>query len=128
MKTSDDIESYLIRMDQAFETIGENMWLLKEGDLSSGIVLKIAGPLIIFRCKVMDLPKLNREELYHTLLELNATQLVHGSYAIESSSVTLCDALQLENLDYNEFQASVDDLTMALAKHYPLLAKYRPAA
>ena len=128
MKTSDDIESYLIRMDQPFETIGENMWLLKEGDLSSGIVLKIAGPLLIFRCKVMSLPGQQREACYRTLLELNASQMCHGAYAIEGDSVILVDALQLENLDFNEFQASVDDMTMALANHYPVLAKYRAAA
>jgi hypothetical protein len=128
MKTSEDIESYLIRMDQPFETIGDNMWLLKEGDQASGVVLKIAGPLLIFRCKVMQIPDEHKEPLFKTLLELNASQLVHGAYALESDSVLLVGALQLENLDFNEFESLVDDITMAMANHYTLLAKYRAAA
>jgi hypothetical protein len=128
MKSAEDIESYLIRMDQPFETIGENMWLLKEGDQPTGLVLKIAGPLLIFRCKVMEIPKSHNEELYRTLLELNGTQMVHGAYAIEGDSVLLVGALQLENLDFNEFESLVDDITMAMANHYTLLAKYRAAA
>ena len=38
------------------------------------------------------------------------------------------DALQLENLDFNEFQAVIDDFAMAVSKHYPVLSKFRVAA
>jgi hypothetical protein len=30
----------------------------------------------------------------------------------------------MENLDFNELQAVLDDMTMAIAKHYPYLSKY----
>ena len=36
--------------------------------------------------------------------------------------------LQLENLDYNEFAATVDDITLAVASHHGRLAKFREAA
>jgi hypothetical protein len=35
------------------------------------------------------------------------------------------DSLQSENLDFNEFQASVEALSMAISTHYPILKGYR---
>ena len=34
-------------------------------------------------------------------------------------------SLELENLDFNEFQASVDSIQLALASHLESLAPYR---
>ena len=44
------------------------------------------------------------------LLEFNARDLVHGSYGIEGDHVVLTDALELTDLDFSEFEASVDSL------------------
>jgi hypothetical protein len=90
----------------------------------------MAGPVLAFRLKVMDLPTTvsSREELFRTLLALNTTEMVHGAYGLEKDSVVLVHALELENLDFNEFSAVVDDLTLAVTKHYPTLSKFRPAA
>ena len=84
--------------------------------------------MLVFRVKVMDIPRHHREELFRTLLELNATEMMHGAYGIEGESVVIMDALQLENLDYNEFAATVDDITLAVASHHGRLAKFREAA
>ena len=37
----------------------------------------------------------------------------------------LTGALELENLDFSEFEASFDSLTLALATHLGALAPYR---
>jgi predicted HTH domain antitoxin len=50
---------------------------------------------------------------------------VHGAYAIEEGDVILTEALELENLDFNEFQATVDSMQMALASHLEELAPFR---
>ncbi|HEX6835766.1 MAG TPA: hypothetical protein VF334_04300, partial [Polyangia bacterium] len=92
------------------------------------LIITLAGPVLVFRVKVMDIPAHHREELFRTLLELNATEMMHGAYGIEGESVVIMDALQLENLDYNEFAATVDDITLAVASHHGRLAKFREAA
>jgi hypothetical protein len=51
--------------------------------------------------------------------------MIAGAYGLEGNAVVITDTLQSENLDYNEFQASVDALTMAISQHYPLLSKYQ---
>jgi hypothetical protein len=58
------------------------------------------------------------------LLALNTTEMVHGAFGLEGETVVMVHALELENLDLNEFQAVVDDMSMAVAKHHPTLARF----
>jgi hypothetical protein len=75
----------------------------------------------------MELPESEprRSELFRQLLEYNARELVHGSYGLEGNHVVLTDTLELENLDFSEFEASFDSITLALASHLATLAPYR---
>lgn len=128
MKTAADIQSYLLKMELAHEEPREGTWIVRGLEGVDNLVITLAGPVLVFRVKVMDIPKHQREELFRTLLELNATEMMHGAYGIEGDAVVISDALQLENLDYNEFAATVDDITLAVASHHGRLAKFREAA
>jgi hypothetical protein len=125
MKSAEDVESYLMRMGVTAETIKPGIWLVKID--GSALVVSIAGPVVAFRLKVMDLPRTGREDLYRTLLSLNTTEMVHGAFGLEGDTVVMVHALELENLDLNEFQAVVDDMSMAVAKHHPNLARFVPS-
>jgi hypothetical protein len=122
MKSAEDVESYLLRMGVPYESVNPGMWLVKID--GPPLVVSIAGPVVAFRLKVMDLPRTGREELYRTLLLLNTTEMVHGAFGLEGEAVVLIHALEMENLDLNEFQAVVDDMSMAAAKHQPSLARF----
>ena len=129
MKTAEDIESFLDQLEFDFEKPRPNdTWLVHCSDHIDKLVITIAGPVVVFRVKVMELPRASREELFRTLLELNATEMMHGAYGIEDDAVVITDTLQLENLDYNEFAATVDDITLAVTSHLGRLGKYREAA
>lgn len=139
MRTREDIESYLLRSNLSFQNVGEtepengaddsNMWLVRDTSSGENIVLSLSGPILLFRVKVMELAEVSqRNELYQRLLELNATDMVHGAYGIADGSIVLTAGLPLENLDYNEFQVTVDDLTMALTNHYETLTAFRATA
>jgi len=75
----------------------------------------------------MDLPKDAHAgaTLTRRLLELNASELVHGSYGIEGDAVVLTEAMELSHLDYEEFLAAYESMTLALASHLRELAAYR---
>ena len=129
MKTAEDIESYLIRMDANYDVVGENIWIIKEG--GADLVASIAGPVLVFRVKLLELDRVTaerRQDFFKTLLELNALEMIHGAYGLEEGVVVATDALELENLDFNEFQATVDDLSLAVSKHYPVLNKFTAKA
>jgi len=124
MRGPDDIESYLIQMEVQHDMLGDGLWVVK--GQGPDLVVSIAGPVVVFRMRVLDLTKVprgRREGLYHTLLELNAGGMLHGAYGLEGDSVVATAALQLENLDFNEFQAAIDDLGMAVSNHYATLSK-----
>jgi Tir chaperone protein (CesT) family len=123
MKTAEDIESYLLRIGVPNEQVKPGIWLLKiQG--SDNCVVSMAGPVVVFRVKVMDLPRTDREALYRTLLSLNTSEMVHGAFGLEGDAVVIVHALELENLDLNEFQAVIDDVSMAISKHYPTLSRW----
>lgn len=129
MRSREDIEAYLARAEVQYEVLGEDgMWLVHDGGLGENIAIKAAGPLLLFRVKVLDLSEVgDRTALFEELLKLNATDLVHGSYGISENAVVLTCTLEIENLDYNELQAVLDDFSLALANHYEKLTKFRVA-
>ena len=122
MATHDDIEHYIIQTEYPFESIQANMWIIRN---TANIVITYEPPLLLFRMKIMEIPKGRREEFFKTLLELNASHMVHGAYAVEGENVVLIDTLQSEHLDFNEFQASFDALLLASTQDYQRLKAFR---
>ena len=125
MRTSEDIETFLIKAGLAYQVLKPGVWAVQT-DGSDSLVISVAGPILAFRLRLMDLPPDGREELYRKLLGWNTTDMVHGAFGLEGDAVVLVHALELENLDPNEVQAVVDDMSMAVARFYPQLAESRP--
>jgi hypothetical protein len=133
MVTKEDIERFLDRLtaDGAnYSEIEPGLWVLKpSGELDFSVVVHYSPPVVVLRVKVMTLPT-NTEQLAtlsRRLLELNATDLVHGSYGIESDAIVMTEALELSHLDYEEFMAAFESITVALASHLRELGSYREA-
>jgi hypothetical protein len=129
MITHDDLQSFLDRLDGGSVTSTElehGLWLARNAD-GAEVVVHYAPPVVILRVRVMELPtdEPRRRELFRQLLEFNARDLVHGSYGLEGDHIVLTDTLELENLDYNEFESSFDSISLALASHLSALAAYR---
>lgn len=120
MISREDFESFMIRMDLDFEEIGENLWIVDPDRTGrSSIVVSYSPPLVVLRSAIREDPDndADRLSLYARLLELNALDLVHGSYGLEDGEIVLSDALEVENLDFSEFQASLESLSLALTAH-----------
>lgn len=129
MITREDLQSFFDRLYGGNLTVMEiepNIWLLRTPD-GAEVVVSYAPPVVILRVRVMELPasEPRRGELFRQLLEYNARDLVHGSYGLEGDHVVLTDTLELENLDFSEFEASFESMTLALASHLGALASYR---
>jgi hypothetical protein len=120
------IEQYLIDLMYTYQQLDPYLWLLDDEDNSlQGVVVMHADPLVIIRAEIMDIPKQNHLELYTKLLELNATDVIHGAYALDKNKIILIDSLQYNNMDYEEFRASLDSFSLALTQHYPILSRFR---
>ena len=126
MRTREDIEAYLMRSTLPFEEVSADTWLIRDRDEGETIVVRIAGSLVVFRVKVMELDAASdKEKLFQKVLELNAAEMIHGAYGIADGAIVLTCALRMENLDYSEFQGTVDDFGLALGNHYEQLAQFR---
>jgi hypothetical protein len=128
MRTREDIESYLERSTHPYRELTEGTWVV--GDPSGAcenIVVRMEGNLLLFRMKVLELSQIEPErekDFYRTLLELNVSDLVHAAYGIADGAVLLTATLRVENVDYNEFFAVIEDFILAMANQHARLAQY----
>jgi len=131
MVTREDIESYLDRLTAdgaSYSEVEPGLWIVKpNGALDLDVVVHYSPPVVVIRVKVMNLPRDESASghLARRLLQLNATDLVHGSYGIERESVVLTEALELGSLDFEEFLSAYEGMTLALGSHLRELGTYR---
>lgn len=124
MVSREDIESFLIQTEASYEEIGEGLWLVHPEAAQEipipGIVVSYQPPVVVLRSDICETPIDDQDQLrlYERLLELNALDLIHGAYGLEDGEVILSDTLELENLDFTEFRASLDSITIAVTTHW----------
>jgi len=120
------IEQYLIDLMYNYQEVKPNFWLLDDAEHGlEGVAIMYAEPLVIIEVQVMDAPKEKREEFFVKLLELNASDMIHGAYGLNGDKVVIIDTLEYDSLDYAEFRAALDAISLALTQHYPILSVYR---
>jgi len=133
MVTPEQIDQFLARLaaeGASYSEVEPGLWAVKPGgELDLTVVVHHSPPVVILRVKVMTLPEKRPEsdKLCRRLLELNATDLLHGSYGIQQDEVVLTEALELAHLDFEEFLASYESITLALAAHLRELSTFREA-
>ena len=133
MVTREEAEGFLDRLaadGASYSEVEPGLWVVKPGgELDFAVVVNYSPPVLLLRVKVMTLPT-DRETLAtlsRRLLELNASDLIHGSYGIEEDSIVLTEALELSHLDFEEFLAAYESMLVALASHLRELGSFREA-
>jgi hypothetical protein len=134
MVTREDIEGFLDRLSSegaSQKEVEPGLWVVKPGgSLDFDVVVHFSPPVVVLRVKVMELPKDAKAlaELSRRLLEMNASDMLHGSYGIEENAVVITEALELSHLDFEEFLASYESIAIALASHLREIGSFtRPA-
>ncbi len=136
MVTKEDVEGWLNRVaadgatGATFSEVEPGLWVVRpSGELNFSVVVNYSPPVVLMRVKVMAIPSKAETvaTLSRRLLELNASDLVHGSYGIEQDSIVMTEALELSHLDYEEFLAAYESITVALASHLRELGSFREA-
>lgn len=133
MVNREDIETFLDRLSNegaTYREIEPGLWTVNPGGaLDLSVVIHHTPPVLVLRVKVMDTPTddATSARLNRRLLELNATDLLHGSYGIDVGTIVLTEALELSHLDFQEFLAVYESITLALASHLRELATIHEA-
>ena len=81
------------------------------------LVIGIADPLVIFEQFIFEI-KNESIDVYRSLLKKNR-DIIHGSFVLDESGtkVIFRDTLQVENLDMNEFEGTINSLSLLLSEY-----------
>jgi len=120
------VESYLMDLGISYQEASTGTFFIDDtGKGLPGVVVTIDEPIVIVRARVMSVPATKQAELYETLLKLNASDMVHGAYALDGEDIVLLDTLEYGTMDKEEFEAALDSISLALSRHYGILGSFR---
>lgn len=121
------VKDYLITLNYSITYENKEDGIIMIQNESEGIknlILGIADPILIFEQYIF---KINNpsEEIFRGLLQKNR-DIVHGAFVLDESGkkVIFRDTLQLENLDLNEFEASINSLSLLLSEYSENILKF----
>lgn len=81
------------------------------------MVIDCEFPILIFEQLIYEIADFSSDHFLR-LLQMNRN-LVHGAFVIDEikKHVLFRDTLQLENLDFNEFEGTINSLSLGLAEY-----------
>ncbi|MCK5824970.1 MAG: YbjN domain-containing protein [Ichthyobacteriaceae bacterium] len=96
----------------------------KEEDGITNLFLGVAAPILIIEQYLFTL-KEDNIEVFKSLLQKNR-DIIHGAFALdeEGDKVIFRDTLQVENLDLNELEGSLNSLSLLLSEYSDELIKF----
>lgn len=113
-----DVEALIARLDRKYERVNDTL-LVPVAPNQAPVALLLRQPVLVLQVEFGAVPETEVAQLrvFRSLLELNASELVHAAYAVVGDTIVLCAALELLSLDPNELQAVLSDFELALAEH-----------
>jgi hypothetical protein len=124
----DKVKSYLGELGIAIlrEEPGDEIVIIDDEDQGiKNLVIDCEDPILILEQFIFDLSEKTSAGVYKSLLQMNRN-LVHGAFVIDDTGtkVLFRDTLQLENLDLNELEGSINALSIAMAENSDELIKF----
>ena len=114
------VKEYLRDMDIAVVSEDPEEQIVVVEDEANGImnlVIDCEEPILVLEQVIMKV-KPDTKKFFKRLLQMNRG-LVHGAFVLdeEGETVLFRDTLQVENLDRNELEASIQALSLALSEY-----------
>ena len=116
----DKVKDYLLNLEYNIvqEDVAEELFVVEnpEGGIAN-LIVDCEDPILIIEGLLFELNSENAE-IYKALLKKNR-EIVHGAFVLDESGkkVLFRDTLQLENLDQNELEASLNSLELLLSEY-----------
>jgi hypothetical protein len=124
LRNRDDIERFLETKVGAFTAVDDSTFLVTLAPNQPATVLRVQPPVLLVQVEIGAVAFEHPAPecaFYRKLLELNSSDLLHAAYGLNGDRVQLSAALELDHLDENELEATLSDVTLALANHVPVL-------
>ncbi len=114
------VKEYLHDMELAIisENIEEELVVVEDEEKGiKNLIIDCEEPILVLEQVIMKVPS-SPTDFFKRLLQMNRN-LVHGAFVIDENAeiILFRDTLQLENLDRNELEASIQALSLALSEY-----------
>lgn len=115
-----NVKDYLLKLNYVIthENKGEGIIMIsKENEGIKNMIIGVASPILIMEQHIFNIR--NKSELvYKSLLQKNR-DIVHGAFVLDETGdkVIFRDTLQVENLDLNELEGSLNSLGLLLSEY-----------
>ncbi len=114
------IKNYLIELNYniTHEDEDEGVIIIQDHDKGiNNLILGIASPILIIEQYIFKISNPNKAVLQQ-LLQKNR-DIVHGAFVLDESGekVIFRDTLQIENIDLNELEGSINSLSLLLSEY-----------
>ena len=118
-KSFKDVKNYLLELDLliSYENESEQVFVVQNEELGiKNLVIACADPILIMEEFLFELKHDGITELKQ-LLQFNR-QIVHGALVLNETGLKVIfrDTLQIENLDLNELEGSINSLALFLSE------------
>jgi hypothetical protein len=119
------VKNYLIELDYDIlnEDPGEELIVVSNEEVGiSNLIIDCEDPILIIEYPMFKI-KSESVDLYKELLAKNR-DIIHGAFALTDENMLIFrDTLQLENLDQNELEGTLNSLEILLAEFGDRLIK-----
>ncbi|SFQ45346.1 Putative sensory transduction regulator [Flavobacterium akiainvivens] len=114
------VKNYLnaLELDIKYENSREGIFIVSnEQEGVFNLIICVAYPIVIFEQFLFEI-KAESPAVYKALLQKNR-DIIHGAFVLDATGrkVIFRDSLQLENLDQNEFGATLNSLSLLLSEY-----------
>ncbi|MEN9444097.1 MAG: hypothetical protein RIS47_987 [Bacteroidota bacterium] len=113
-------KNYLIELEHSivYEDEIDGVMIIENEEMGlKNVFLAVADPILIMEALLLEV-KVPTVEMFAELLKKNR-DIVHGAFALDESGtkVIFRDTLQIEHLDLNEIEASLNSLSLLLSEY-----------
>ncbi|MDG1332917.1 MAG: YbjN domain-containing protein [Crocinitomicaceae bacterium] len=113
------VRDYLLDLNYTISLEDENSGMIvvnKEEEGINNLVIGCSDPILIMEQHIFDMPA-DSLSTYKALLQKNR-DIVHGAFVLDETGgkIIFRDTLQLENLDQNELEGSINSLSLLLSE------------
>lgn len=119
MSAFNKVKEYLLELEYNIlsEDLKEELFVVEKQDSGiSNLIVDCEEPILIIEYPLFKINK-GSENLYKELLQKNR-EIIHGAFALaDDNTLIFRDTLQLENLDMNELDGSLESLELLLAEY-----------
>ena len=124
------IKNYLLELNYSITHEDEQEGILMIQNLEEGInnlIIGVAEPILIIEQYIFKIQQANTS-IFKQLLQKNR-DIVHGAFVLDDSGekVIFRDTLQLENLDLNELEGSINSLSLLLSEYSENIIEFSKA-